>query len=243
MYTPIIRMASQDSQEKGTSPPPYTAIDTSANTAEKSKPRLWQKMRRVLASSSRTAPPPKPDTKVPLAPHMADPALQPNTYVQVPQQQAVACSIDTFHCHPNFCSAVDQIWSQWTAQLGLCWYHDKASSNNSSRSPSMPLPTLPTIPASWRGNLHHCVADEIAVAMDPLCPCRKAFVRTVSVDYIRGLGSPDTLVLRTSHTLSDPHSTVVARVSISIYCRDRKMLENLSHNKMGEYITPQTAIL
>ncbi|KAK4200829.1 hypothetical protein QBC40DRAFT_296222 [Triangularia verruculosa] len=122
-------------------------------------------------------------------------------------------SIHTFFCNPQYHSAKGQARSTMTVHLGLYWYQTTG---------------YVEIPPIWRGHLaDFATSDEISVTLDPLCPTRKVYTRTISIDYQRGpsescQGPPEFLVLRPR----DSKSRAEARVEVSVSCRSREWLSN-----------------
>ena len=140
-------------------------------------------------------------------------------------------SIHTFFCNPLYHSTKGQENSTATVHLALYWYQTADAIE---------------IPPTWRGHLaDFVVSDEISVTLDPLCPTRKVYTRTISVDYQRGdlessQGPPEFLVLRPPR---DSKSHAEARVEVSVSCMDREWLANEPADNFCHLIYQDAAVV
>jgi len=163
----------------------------------------------------------------PLTPSPEPLTAQPGPLIPRSQRLARYC-LNTLHCPDTFMSSAHQKDSPWTAQLGLYWY-------KRADFPDKP----PAIPTTWRTNLDKCIKDEITVTVDPLCPRRMVYMRTISVEYVethQPQGTPSqgrrrTLEIRLPGSSLPP---AVARVDVCLYSKDLEWLQTVEYSTIGE---------
>ncbi|KAK3379141.1 hypothetical protein B0T24DRAFT_716766 [Lasiosphaeria ovina] len=139
-------------------------------------------------------------------------------------------SIHTLFCNPQYHSTEGQEESTATVHLALYWYQTAG---------------YVEIPPTWRGHLaDFATSDEISVNLDPLCPTRRVYTRTISIEYQRGhseprQGSPEFLVLQPP----DSKSRAEARVEVSVSCISRRWLSNEPPDNFSNLVFRDAAVV
>ncbi|KAK3367617.1 hypothetical protein B0H63DRAFT_455702 [Podospora didyma] len=138
-------------------------------------------------------------------------------------------SIHTFFCDPQYHSTEGQEKSAAAVHLALYWYQTAGYAE---------------IPSTWRGHLadlDFAISDEISVTLDPLCPARKVYTRTISIEYQRSYSEwpEEFLVLRPR----DFKSPAEARVEVSVSCISREWLSKEPPDHFSKLIYKDAAVV
>ncbi|KAK0754329.1 hypothetical protein B0T18DRAFT_398965 [Schizothecium vesticola] len=124
-----------------------------------------------------------------------------------------------------------------TVVTGRCWFTSfRRSLRRTLGFDTEDFQLTPLWTPVARGHLtNFTISDEISVTLDPLCPTRKVFTRTISVEYHRGHSDSDSypfLVLRPR----DSKSRTEARVQVSVSSVSREWLSSEPPNNFGNLI-------